>query len=72
MAHTIILSDNDHRALTALLSSGITHGALERLGLGWLQDQMSMQYNGPWEYEAGKEKRKTISDYRCKGVVEQV
>lgn len=72
MAHTIILSDNDHRALTALLSSGITHGALERLGLSWLQEQMSERYNGPWEYDTDKEKRKTITDYRLKGVIEQL
>lgn len=60
---TVDITPEEKRALTALLYSGLTGGALERLGLQGLCERLSACFNGPWEYETGKDKVPTLDTY---------
>lgn len=63
MLEAIVITVEERKALTALLYSGVTGGALERMGLAGLNERLSGCFNGPWEYEEDKDKVPTLKSY---------
>lgn len=62
--HVLVLSGDQHMALTVVMANCLTHGALDALGLDQITTELMGHYNGHWEYEEGKLKRLTLTDYR--------
>lgn len=57
------ITPEEKRALTALLYSGLTGGALERLGLEDLTNRLAGCFNGPWQYDSSKDNVPTLDTY---------
>lgn len=57
------ITPEEKRALTALLYSGITNGALTKMGLNGLAERLQGCFEGRWEYGTGKDKVPTLDGY---------
>lgn len=72
-AHTvkpIVLSETEHKALTALLNGGITHAALEKLGLLELASNLRLQYAGIYDQvNSPKPELGRLDDYGVFGII---
>lgn len=64
----ITLTDEEQRAITALLYSGATTGALVKLGLYDLSQRLQEPYDGPWEFN-GKPRTPRLIDWGVTGCV---
>ena len=65
----VTLTTAEKAAVMALLYSGVTNGALDRLGLNDLCERLSAGFNGPWQYDTDKDKVLTLETYRVKAEV---
>lgn len=59
----VLITHEERKALAALLYSGLTGDALERLGLKGLQERLSEAYEGYWETGSGLDGHPALADY---------